>query len=642
MMVSNNCHIMKPCSTTTRRGMLIVVVLVIIAMLSLLGVSFSFRMNADLASVNAIRETQQARLAAESGIARATLLLREQRTDMDMWYNNPEAFRRILVWAPDKKGGSTNLADQEEVEGQPAWRFSIVSYQVQESTTEEVKMRYGLTDEASKININTASRWQLLKLFNQEQFRREDVTAKELADALIDWRDADDKLNSTDGAESSYYLGLEPSYSAKNRPFETVEELLMVKGFDGQLLYGEDFNRNGYMEVNEDDGTEGTFPIDDANGSLDRGLLSYLTVYSWDQNRANDNKQRIDINKFKFSELQSGCEECPESIKYLVDELRPDIVDFIVEAQKRGYKFRSVGELLGLEVYEDGSANYDKAWENFETQLAAAEKPDQEVEEEEDEEEEEEKEEKEELELDEEKDEQERDESGDKDVDDQDERETDIEDGDDRDGEEGEMEEEEEEDRPGGGGLRGKSGRRGKDIVKDDDKKPSTGDEGEEKKEKGDSIPSPVTAQDMSILLDRLTAVSSPTLQGLINVNTAPKMVLLTVPGLSESQVDTIVSQRQQIDGEEKMTTAWLVTAGILESETFALVSNMLTARSIQFNIDAIGFADHIGTTCRIRAVVEMQGHLSRIKYYCEVTSLGIGYPVRDDERSEGLAYTDW
>ena len=63
-----------------------------------------------------------------------------------------------LVWAPDKIGGSESLADQEAVPGRQAWRFSIVSYMIQGTGADlgnnSVKIRYGITDEASKININ--------------------------------------------------------------------------------------------------------------------------------------------------------------------------------------------------------------------------------------------------------------------------------------------------------------------------------------------------------------------------------------------------------------------------------------------------------------------------------------------------------
>ena len=87
--------------TARRRGMLIVVVLAIITVLALLGASFSYWMNADLATTKAAFDMQQAELAAESGVGRIMLQLRKDPTNieqdpvnMDKWYNNPLAFRR--------------------------------------------------------------------------------------------------------------------------------------------------------------------------------------------------------------------------------------------------------------------------------------------------------------------------------------------------------------------------------------------------------------------------------------------------------------------------------------------------------------------------------------------------------------------
>ncbi len=343
------------------------VVLVIITVLALIGAGFSLRMNADLAGVGARSDQQQAYYAADTGLRRTMLLLRTQRGEVDAWFNNDKVFRRIKVWSPGEIGGSESLADQEKLEGIPAWRFSVISYEVQ---GDETRIRYGITDEASKLNLLTASRGQLLALF--EQIEMEDVHPQALADALVDWRDSDDRLVSIEGAESSYYITKNPPYRARNKPMETVEELLMVKGFFGWLMYGEDANRNGYLDEVEDDGTEGAFPPDDGDGILDRGLLPYVTVYSWDFNTGLDNKQRINLNdKSKFTEGGSGdaggsAATQPAGLPdYVVEEVRPEIIDFIAEAQQRGYTFRSVGELVGLEVYENGESNYDEVWDEY-------------------------------------------------------------------------------------------------------------------------------------------------------------------------------------------------------------------------------------------------------------------------------------
>ena len=63
--------------------------------------------------------------------------------------------------------------------------------------------------------------------------------ASALVDALYDWIDKGDEelLN---GAESSYYQGLNPPYSAHNGPVSYPEELLLIRGMTPELFYGSD------------------------------------------------------------------------------------------------------------------------------------------------------------------------------------------------------------------------------------------------------------------------------------------------------------------------------------------------------------------------------------------------------------------
>jgi type II secretory pathway component PulK len=635
------------------RGMILLVVLVIIALLALLGASFSFRMNADLAAVKAKQDMQQARLAAETGLDWVLFILRENRTDMDAWHNNPRAFRRIPVWMPGKLGGSMSLADQEAIEGQPAWRFSVVSYTIQGDNT---TIRYGINDEASKVNLNTASRAQLLSLF--EQIEPEGLLPQELADPLIDWRDEDDEMISIHGAESSYYMTRKPPYRAKNRPLETVEELLMIKNFTGRILYGEDFNRNGYLDPNEDDGPDGAFPPDNGDGVLDRGLLPLVTVYSWDWNTGNDNQHRMNINAIDFSRA----EELPE---HILEDINPEIIDFIAQAQRRGYRFKSVGELVGLEVYEDGSSNYDAMWRDYGRMLALANRVSPEDRRQQEEEE---------AEPGRFREDPPPDDGGQQ-----------IDPGDDetqqpdagrgatgrrrtaadraqesrerRQGQQADDEDDKDDTRQQSVRVGGNQGNTAQDQGNETETPqpprmrdrrraapqrgagpPSDGGAGAQR---GTPIVSPVTAQDMAVLLDRLTTLNTAAVAGAINVNTAPVIVLATIPGLEEDQAAAIVAQRAQVSAADRMTPAWVLTSGAVDPETFALISNYLTSRSIQFTVDVIGFADHVGAACRIQAVVEMRGQLAQIKYYRDITSIGIGYPVHDDERSEGFAFAD-
>ena len=144
---------------------------------------------------------------------------------------------------------------------------------------------FGLVDEASRLNLNTATA-EMLQLLPR-------MTA-ELAAAIVDWRDAD-STPLENGAEDEVYNRLTPPRKAKNAPFETTEELRLVNGFTLELLYGEDTNLNGVLDPNENDG-EDSPPFDNRDGRLDPGLLEYVTVYSQQPNTRADGSARINIS----------------------------------------------------------------------------------------------------------------------------------------------------------------------------------------------------------------------------------------------------------------------------------------------------------------------------------------------------------
>ena len=145
---------------------------------------------------------------------------------------------------------------------------------------------YGLVDESSKINLNSASLEMLQKL--------PEMTA-ELAASIIDWRDDDSDLTEG-GAESEYYLLQGDPYECKNAPLETVEEVLLIQGGSKDILFGEDTNNNGMLDDNENDGDESE-PSDNSNGSLEGGLYDYVTVYSTEKNVDAEGSARININE---------------------------------------------------------------------------------------------------------------------------------------------------------------------------------------------------------------------------------------------------------------------------------------------------------------------------------------------------------
>lgn len=170
-----------------------------------------------------------------------------------------------------------------------------------------------IVDEMGKLNINTASKEQLLNL---------EYMTEEIAAAIIDWRDQDSSP-STKGAEDAYYRSLTVGYKARNGPFRTVRELLKVRGITDELLYGEDTNLNGQLDYNECDGDD-TAPGDNNDDVLDQGWVAYMTCYSYGNNKDGDQQDRVNINTASETDLTSKLEIRRSYAKWIVENRKDD------------------------------------------------------------------------------------------------------------------------------------------------------------------------------------------------------------------------------------------------------------------------------------------------------------------------------
>lgn len=180
---------------------------------------------------------------------------------------------------------------------------------------------YGIRDEAAKVNLNTASYDMLMELPNM---------TSELAASIIDWRDTDSDVNEYGGAEDEYYLLRHEPYRCKNDDLETVEEMLLIKGASLEILFGEDINRNGVLDANENDGDESP-PDDNRNGRLDRGIYDYVTVYSKESNETSSGTTRYNITT----------EEGKSSLQNLIQMVNSKLDQFTVQQFVR-FNFISV------------------------------------------------------------------------------------------------------------------------------------------------------------------------------------------------------------------------------------------------------------------------------------------------------------
>jgi general secretion pathway protein K len=111
--------------------------------------------------------------------------------------------------------------------------------------SEDIELSIAVSDLSGRLQVNAladganrAQRELWLRLLLSGRFAVKDQDqAEALLDALIDWLDEDDE-QLPQGAENSYYQGLEIPYSCRNGRMNTVEELLLVKGMTPDLVFG--------------------------------------------------------------------------------------------------------------------------------------------------------------------------------------------------------------------------------------------------------------------------------------------------------------------------------------------------------------------------------------------------------------------
>jgi general secretion pathway protein K len=127
---------------------------------------------------------------------------------------------------------SVEEAQPEDDEEKIDWRINIPIQDIPFGTgTFSVKIE----NEAGKVNINGADQNLLKMILNS--FELDDDQKDIIVDSILDWRDKDD-LRRMHGAEDEYYQSLPEPYHTKNDDFESLEELLLVKGVTPEIFYG--------------------------------------------------------------------------------------------------------------------------------------------------------------------------------------------------------------------------------------------------------------------------------------------------------------------------------------------------------------------------------------------------------------------
>ena len=189
---------------SSQRGIALLTILVMVALATILAATIAKRQTNTAENTGYLMRQDQSLLYAKSAEA---------------------FFSELLIQDSDNGGNIDHLQEN--------WAKPMPAFPVEDGF-----ISGRLLDESGKFNLNnllkadgsvddSARRWF------EKLLQRVGLPA-ELSQAVIDWQDADDETTGAMGAESNYYQGLDPSYLASNTRFHQVEELKLVRGFEGK------------------------------------------------------------------------------------------------------------------------------------------------------------------------------------------------------------------------------------------------------------------------------------------------------------------------------------------------------------------------------------------------------------------------
>jgi len=305
---------MKICISQKSRfsGIALMMVLAVIFVLTVIAAGFAFSMKVEMQLAKNHLNESEMELLAISGVEMAKYVLGQQLNVVNQPY---DALNQ--KWAGGVGDTNDLLADislDDNVLGNGSFSLKI-------------------TDLERKANINAADQMLLQRAFTLIGVDAVDYSTA--IDSILDWIDNNDnpRLN---GAESDYYLSLDPPYLAKNGPIDDITELLLIKGITPEMFWGlagsDEQNRIVLTNYNA---TGSTFGVTD-KPVFQGGLYDLFTPIS---------SGLININTASAAVLQliPGIDE---NIAQRIVQMRdgPDGV----EGNEDDIPFRNKGELINV------------------------------------------------------------------------------------------------------------------------------------------------------------------------------------------------------------------------------------------------------------------------------------------------------
>jgi len=134
----------------------------------------------------------------------------------------------------------------------------------------------------------------------------------------------------------------------------------------------------------------------------------------------------------------------------------------------------------------------------------------------------------------------------------------------------------------------------------------------------------------MPTLMDQVTTITDPVIHGRININQAPRDILLGIPGMTEEIVEQIISQRMPDSGADATYAheTWLLTQGLVDPDQMRSLMPFVCAGGDAYRAQVIGYYDDGGAASRLEVVLDATQQPPRVLLWRDISHLGRGYAL--------------
>jgi len=188
-------------------------VLWVLMLLTVIVSEFCYSMRTHVNITRNFKESTQAYYIAVAGFNRTVVEIIKQ-------VNSPAKIASVDY--------DTNEDEEEVLE----WRINT---DIQPAAFGNGEYTVRIDNDSGKININQADKGLLHLMLNG--FELDEQEKDVIVDSILDWKDADSN-HRINGAEDQYYQSLPDPYKCRNADFDSIEELLLVKGVTSDIYYG--------------------------------------------------------------------------------------------------------------------------------------------------------------------------------------------------------------------------------------------------------------------------------------------------------------------------------------------------------------------------------------------------------------------